>query len=135
MDHALAQAFKALNSRLDDICTEMGGVRRLLLGVLKGEIMTNQALTDIEAALQADTDATNAVATLINTLLGEVEANKLDPVQLQAVIDHARANAARSAKLVTDNTPAATPGPVPPVVDPAPAPPVAAPPTDPSPTP
>jgi hypothetical protein len=74
-------------------------------------------LDDIEAEVQESTSVEGSIEALISNLVDAAEANKTDPVRLQAVLDTLRANDGRLAKLVTDNTPAATPGPAP---DPAP---------------
>lgn len=65
-------------------------------------------LTDLEATLKADTDATNAALQLILSLVSQLQAAKDDPVKIQAMVDQLSANASALAKAVTDNTPART---------------------------
>jgi hypothetical protein len=70
-------------------------------------------LDDIEAEVQQSTTVEGSIEALVSNLVAAAEANKTDPVRLQAVLDTLKANDGRLAKLVTDNTPSATPGPPP----------------------
>jgi hypothetical protein len=72
-------------------------------------------LDDIESELQQNTSVASSLETLIANL--HAAGSDGDPTRLKAVLETLKANDARIIKLVTDNTPVATPGPAP---DPAP---------------
>ena len=78
-----------------------------LLDTRSKEKTVMATLTDLEASLKADTDATNAATNLILGLVAQLQAAKNEPAKIQAMIDQLSANATALAKAVTDNTPAA----------------------------
>lgn len=49
-------------------------------------------LSALAAEVARDRDINNSAVTVMNALLAEVEANKSDPVALQALVDEYRAN-------------------------------------------
>lgn len=65
-------------------------------------------LTALEAAVTDDETVDGSAATLLKTLFDEVEANKTDPVALQALVDRVRNSTAALSAAVVANTPAAT---------------------------
>lgn len=80
-------------------------------------------LEDWERALQADTDATNAMEAAIAHMTAQIAALGIQDPRLDAVLAGINANSERTAALALANTPA-VPAPVPvpdpvPVIDPA----------------
>lgn len=64
------------------------------------------ALDDLEAELTRNTSTVDSTLTLVTRLLSEIEAAKMDPARVQAVVDKFRANDDRLAAAVDANTPA-----------------------------
>ena len=64
-------------------------------------------LTNLTAAVTADTDAENSAITLLTTLASQLEAAKADPAAVQAIADQLNANASKLAAAVVANTPSA----------------------------
>lgn len=108
--------------RLDDkqyakIIGRLDDIKALLTSGNTTEAKLMGILDDIEAEVSQNTTVEGSIEALLANLAAAAEANKTDPTRLQVVLDTLKANDARLIKLVTDNTPAATPGPAP---DPAP---------------
>lgn len=76
--------------------------------------------TQLEAEVTKNEQVDDSASFLLESLFAEVEANKTDPVKLQALVDRVRASNNKLSAAVVANTPGA------PVVDP---------PVDPSPVP
>ena len=64
-------------------------------------------LDDLEAAVARETTVVDSVLALVSKLLADIEANKTDPVRLQAIVDTVRANDDKLSAAVVANTPAA----------------------------
>ena len=86
--------------------------------VVVGSDNTNKELKSMSAQMDAliaeahrNTDTSAAIVKVVNDLVAMVEANKNDPVALQAAIDEFRANDDAVAAAVVANTPAAPPTP------------------------
>lgn len=106
-------------------------IEKLLVNIVVKGNRTMSDIKNLESAVKADTDATNAALTLIKGIAAQLAAAQGDPAKVQALVDQLNANAAALSAAVAENTPAAPPAPAP-----APAPtPDPAPPADPTPTP
>ena len=64
-------------------------------------------LTALAAAVEEDESVDSSAVTVIEKLMAEVEANKADPVALQAFVDRVRASTAKlGAAVAAGTTPA-----------------------------
>jgi len=70
-------------------------------------------LTALGAELDRDRDVNSSAETLIDRLVAEVEANKNDPVALQAMVDRLKANNDTLAAKVANTSGAPTTPPIP----------------------
>lgn len=75
-------------------------------------------LDQIESEVGNMSTVEASVETLVSNIVAQVAAAGADSPRLQTVLATIQANDARFAKLVTDNTPAVTPTPIPPPVNP-----------------
>ena len=66
------------------------------------------ALTDLQAAVAAETTVNNSVEALVLQLAQQVKDAGTDPVALEAVVATMQSNAASLGAFVTANTPAAS---------------------------
>lgn len=71
-------------------------------------------LVALEAEVARDGDVTSSVVTVITRLLADVEANKLDPARIQAIVDTYRAHTDATAAAVA-SVPGQSQPPAPPV--------------------
>lgn len=86
----------------------MNAVDRLidiLTNILTKETEIMLDLTNLTEAVAAETAVDISVETLVTKLAAEIEANKADPIALQALVDTMTANATALAGSVTANTP------------------------------
>lgn len=80
---------------------------------------TQRLIDELKANVQEDTDATHALTTYVTTLLEQIEENKDDPVQLQAILDAHKQNTAKLVAATLQDTPADPEAPQDPVDPPA----------------
>ena len=110
-----------IEMKLNHVLRRQGDTLRKLNLIAEMELLQMAKLADWEAALQADTDATNAVETAINKLAEQIKQLGIDNPALDAVLAGITANSARTAALALANTPADPGTPVPDPVVPPPA--------------
>lgn len=74
----------------------------------QGETMadTNQAISELQAEVEANRDATSAVSTVITTLVDQLEANADDPEQIRALAAEVRASTETLTESALKGTPA-----------------------------
>src|ERR1017187_5951887 len=103
---------------VSDLFARLTRIESKLDQVTTTEAKVMGVLDDIEAEVAANTTVEGSIETLVNNI---VEASGNNPARMSAVLATLQANDTRLAKLVTTNTTAATPGPVPPPAPAAPA--------------
>lgn len=84
---------------------EVAQIKRITRGGFKDIRKKLMVLDDLEAEVARETTVVDSVLALVTQLLAQVEANKTDPVRLQAIVDSVRANDDKLAAAVTANTP------------------------------
>lgn len=89
-----------LSAKLDDILNAINYLKQ------QG-VQTQMDLTELQAAVSADTDVVNSAVTLINNLADQIEAAAGDPAAVAQVVADLRANNEVLASAVAANTPAA----------------------------
>jgi hypothetical protein len=111
-----------LSQQIAGIKQQLDHMHELLHRIIKMEKFQMARMEDWEKALQDDTDATNALETVVNRMAEQIAALGIEDPRLTAALEGFKANSARTAALALKNTPAAPPGPVPdpvPVIDPS----------------
>lgn len=105
-----------LEKRVSDLENQNASLRRqmirvehLLNLVLEQELHMSKEMDDLVAEVQADTDATNAVNTLLTSLEQQIKDAGTDTAKLADLTKQLAANRAILSAAVTANTPAATP--------------------------
>lgn len=100
--------FTATNRRLDGIEARLSVIQR------ENQIVTKE-LSDVQAAVQSETDAVTGAVTLLGQLSDLIRASKDDPAALEALATQISGNKQRLADAIVANTPAAdvTPAPAP----------------------
>ena len=88
--------------------TEVAQLKRMIRHGFKTIKEKLMVLDDLEAEVARETTVVDSVLALVTKLLAEVEANKTDPVRLQAIVDQVRANDDRLSAAVVANTPTPT---------------------------
>lgn len=115
MFNVTVHASVAVHVHLSGLSALADAVPTILASNEEVRAMVSQLAQDFQAALAEDTNANNAIVTLVNGIVDKLEEVIDDKAAMQEVLAGFRANSKQMADLATANTPAAPPATDPPV--------------------
>ena len=99
--------WKDLHDKLDAILIMQARVESLIAVLTLKQEQTMADLTVLTAEVARNTTVDESAITLLNGLAAQIEANKTDPVALQALADTMKGSSDALAAAVVANTPSA----------------------------
>lgn len=98
-----------LIAELVEIRWHLGRIDRTLTQILNREKHMDTELTTLTNAVEAEGSVVDSAIVLLEQLVADIEAEKNDPVAIQAIVDSVNAQKQKLTEAIVANTPAAPP--------------------------